>query len=329
MEYIHLLRRVNDKATELVRKYLETHSIPQTSEEMDALIGYSYAVATKYGEAAATAAAEMYDALAAASGTILEPAVPAATPEISEVAKAVVGTSKTDNEEIISAAIGRLVKQTGVDTTIYNALRDGAEWAWIPSGDTCAFCLTLASRGWQRASKKALRNGHAEHIHANCDCTYAVRFNEDTNVEGYDPEELYAAYEASDPGGKPKDKINALRRRLYDENKDKFNAQKRERYAMLHQAVLKKQLGFSYNNEISFIPTNTIITNTKTIAGKGSKTDLRVANELAMRYNNSPEKWSKKVGKITSDKYIFDIHWYEYDGEMYEEKIKFMKEKGK
>lgn len=229
-KYIALLRKVNDKAAEVVRTYLETHSIPQTQAEMNALIDYAFAVATKYGEAAATAAAEMYDAIAAASGVILEPAIPAVTPEISEVAKAIVGTVKTDNEEIISAAIGRLVKQTGVDTTMQNAIRDNAEWAWIPSGDTCAFCITLASRGWQRASKKALKGGHAEHIHANCDCTYAVRFNEDTDVEGYDPDEYYDLYWNSDPGGSPEDKINAMRREIYEENKEKINAQKRDNY---------------------------------------------------------------------------------------------------
>lgn len=229
-KYIALLRKVNDKAAEVVRTYLETHSIPQTQAEMNALIDYAFAVATKYGEAAATAAAEMYDAIAAASGVILEPAIPAVTPEISEVAKAIVGTVKTDNEEIISAAIGRLVKQTGVDTTMQNAIRDNAEWAWIPSGDTCAFCITLASRGWQRASKKALKGGHAEHIHANCDCNYAVRFNEDTDVEGYDPDKYYEMYESADPGGSPEDKINAMRREIYEENKEKINAQKRDNY---------------------------------------------------------------------------------------------------
>lgn len=228
-KYIELLRKVNDKAAGLVRAYLETHQIPQTRAEMNALIDYAYAVATKYGEAAATAAAEMYDAIGIASGVALESAIPAATPEISEVAKAVVGTAKTGNEEIISAAIGRLVKQTGVDTTINNALRDRAEWAWIPSGDTCAFCIALASRGWQRASKKALKKGHAEHIHANCDCTYAVRFNRETDVEGYDPERYYEMYENAD-GAKPKDKINAMRREIYAENSEKINEQKRSNY---------------------------------------------------------------------------------------------------
>ena len=52
----------------------------------------------------------------------------------------------------------------------------------------------LASNGWQKASKKALKGGHAEHIHANCDCTYAIRFDGKSNVAGYDPDALYEKY---------------------------------------------------------------------------------------------------------------------------------------
>ena len=227
--YISKLRKVNDEAANWVRKYLETRGIPTAQSEINALIDYANAICTKYSEASATLAAEMYDALAELSGKVLPPALPAAAPEMSEVAKAIVGTMKTGNEEIIAAAVGRLVKRTGVDTTMQNALRDGAEWAWIPSGMTCAFCITLASRGWQRASKKAIKGGHAEHIHANCDCTYAVRFDPFTDVEGYDPKEYLDMYEDAD-GRKPKDKINAMRREFYDQNKDEINAQKRDNY---------------------------------------------------------------------------------------------------
>jgi hypothetical protein len=98
-----------------------------------------------------------------------------------------------------------------------NAIRDGAEWAWIPHGETCAFCITLASRGWQRASKKALRGGHAEHIHANCDCTYSIRFDSRTSVAGYDPDKYRAMYNST--SGSPEDKINAMRRAAYAEHK--------------------------------------------------------------------------------------------------------------
>ena len=226
--YIDGLRKVNDEAVRLAMNYLNTHDV-LTQEGTNALIEYCFGLATKYGEAVAELACEMYDALAAVTGATVAPAIPAATATMQETAKAVVGTMKTGNNEIVSSAVGRLVKMAGVDTTMQNALRDGAEWAWIPVGDTCAFCITLASRGWQRASKKALKGGHAEHIHANCDCTYAIRFD-NSEVEGYDPREYEALYYGAD-GSKPQDRINAMRREFYARNKEVINEQKRDAYA--------------------------------------------------------------------------------------------------
>ena len=227
-KYIADLRKISDKAADEAEKYIKTHSI-MSPAEMQRFIEYAYALATKYGEAAGALACEMYDALAALSGAAVPPAVPAQTATYGDIAKAVYGTYKM-NPEITSSAIGRQVKLVGVDTMQQNALRDGAEWAWIPSGDTCAFCLTLASRGWQRASKNAIRNGHAEHVHANCDCTYAIRFSNDIDVEGYNPDEYLEMYEGAD-GDSPEGRINALRREFYAKNKETINEQKRSAYA--------------------------------------------------------------------------------------------------
>jgi hypothetical protein len=166
--------------------------------------------------------------------------MPAQTANISTVAKAV---NFTNNEELVSSALSRLVKQAGQDTTLQNALRDGAEFAWIPSGDTCAFCITLASRGWQTASKGAIKNGHAEHIHGNCDCAYAVRFNSQTNYQGYDPDKYLAMYNST--SGSPNQKINAMRRKAYAENSEEINAQKRDAYEK------RKELNGSEAEEIN------------------------------------------------------------------------------
>lgn len=227
--YIWRMRKVNSEATELIRRYLQTRGIPETEEATNALIDYAYSVSTTFGEAAAELAAQMYDNIATAAGARVDSAIPAPTPTVSEVARTVVGTAKLGNEEILSAAVGRLVKQTGVDTTMRNALRDGAEWAWIPHGDTCAYCIMLASRGWQRASENAIKDGHAEHIHANCDCTYAVRFDKRTTVEGYNPREYYEMYRNAD-GRTPQQKLNSMRRDFYAENSEEINAQKRSAY---------------------------------------------------------------------------------------------------
>lgn len=230
--YVSKLRQINDTAANKMKAYLNKHSI-STLQDWTALIDYAYGVSTKYGEAAGALACEFYDKIAAASGVIVQGAIPAPTATYGEVAKAIRGTGKTGNPDIMADSVGRLVKMAGVDTTMQNALRDGAEWAWIPRGDTCMFCFTLASRGWQRASKKAIKNGHAEHIHANCDCTYAVRFDSDTNVEGYDPEYYLSIYndaKKNTDGYGPNDIINTMRRAEYAENKAEINAQKRAAY---------------------------------------------------------------------------------------------------
>lgn len=227
--YIDVLAAIDRTAAKKFTAYLNTHDISSQAGRK-AAIDYAAALADKYGESAAAMACEMYDAAAAASGVILPAAEPAATATYGEVAKTVNGMAKQNaGNDAMGSAIGRMVKRTGVDTTMKNAIRDGAQWAWIPSGDSCAFCLTLASRGWQRASKKALKNGHAEHIHSNCDCTYAVRFDSRSNVAGYDPDALYKQYQSAE-GNTPQEKINSMRRKLYAENGDKIRAQKREAY---------------------------------------------------------------------------------------------------
>ena len=175
----------------------------------------------------------MYEATAAAQGVIVPTAEVADLPDYGEVAKAVKGTKKQSPNNI-PGTLARLVKQVGADTTLKNAERDGAQFAWVPHGDTCAFCITLASRGWQYMSKKALRNGHAEHIHAHCDCEYAVRFDGKSTVVGYDPDKYLEEY--YDANGD----INEMRRKRYAQNKDVINARKRELYASKKAEKLEK-----------------------------------------------------------------------------------------
>lgn len=229
LNYIARLAGLNEKAGKLMQAYAETHETADAA----ALIAYAYGLVTKYGEGSAELACQMYDAMADAQGAHVPAAEPAETAEYGEVARMVNATRNSTPQ--LKSGVSRLVKRAGADTTLKNALRDSAEWAWVPSGDTCAFCMTLASRGWQRASQSALKGGHAEHIHANCDCTYAIRFNSQVNVEGYDPEKYRKAYEAAGSD------INALRRINYAEQKERINAQKRAAYAEQHRRKIGEQ----------------------------------------------------------------------------------------
>lgn len=232
-KYIRVLSKLDADASADMVRYLQglKEKGITGSVATPMIIEHAYALATKYGEGAAAASCEMYDAIAILSDASVPPAEPAATATYGETAKTINGARLFSlKDEVTGSAVGRLVKQAGVDTTMQNALRDGAEWAWIPSGDTCAFCLTLASRGWQKASKNAIKNGHAEHIHNNCNCTYAIRFNPGTEVAGYDPEKYADMYYDAE-GNTPKERINYMRRQFYQENKDEINAQKRDAYA--------------------------------------------------------------------------------------------------
>ena len=219
-EYITRLSRLNQKAGQLMREYIDTHG----TESTDDLIAYAYGLVTKYGEGSAELACQMYDALAEAANAGVPAAEPAEPADYGEGAR-MVNATKNQNPANLPNGVSRLVKRAGADTTLKNAVRDGAEWAWVPHGDTCPFCITLASNGWQKASSKVLKGGHAEHIHANCDCEFAIRFDHNTTVAGYDPEKYLKQYR--DAGGD----INKMRRVNYAANKERINAQKRAAYA--------------------------------------------------------------------------------------------------
>ena len=248
--YVKRLSKINTKAAEDMTQYITDHGV----EDVEGLIDHAYAISTKYGEASAALSAEMYDLIAQLERGLLPAAEMADTASYGEVAKTIQGILKDSvNTGQISGAVGRLVKQAGADTMLKNAARDRAEYAWVPVGDTCAFCIALASRGWQPMPREGL---HADHIHTNCDCTYAVRFSSKDGIGGYDPDEYYDEYMDADTssygfGSTNNDRdvdkrhwqnlstarINGLRRANYAKNKDMINAQKREAYALRKQAI--------------------------------------------------------------------------------------------
>lgn len=241
--FVNALSKIDKDAAVQMQKFIEENGFS------DELIGAAYQTVEYYGTASGAIAAEMYDAIAEMEKVILPPAEMAPLPTYSDVAKAVNGTLKQAiNAEMVSSTVSRLVKQVGQDTLVQNGARDGAEFAWIPRGDTCAYCIGLAANGWVKISKRSMRKGHAEHIHSNCDCSYMVRHTSDTEVQGYNPDKYwdmlqnaadkqnlqeimgdadieYLRYKNMNP-----DVINALRRENYAKNKDKINAQKRSAY---------------------------------------------------------------------------------------------------
>lgn len=243
-KYVKTLAAIDQTAARKFEVYVRGLDLGKYANRKKA-IDYAVKLASVYGESAAAAACEMYDAIAAAAGVYYPAATPAMIDEYiyGDVAKTVNGMIKQQaSAESMGQAIGRLVKRTGADTTLQNAIRDRAEFAWIPSGDSCAFCIMLASNGWQPASKAALNGGHAEHIHANCDCEYAIRFTPDTEYAGYNPREYRDMYDEADEDGNGWEaRVNVMRRQQYAEKKDEINQQKREAYAARQERLGENQ----------------------------------------------------------------------------------------
>lgn len=318
-KYVSKLSAINTKAGELLQAYIDKHGL----NDIESVITYAHALVTKYGEAGSELACQMYDVLAEAQGAYVNPAEPATIANRHEVAGALLKTQGTLN---MIPAIERLVKTAASDTMLKNAKRDNAEWAWVSHGDTCAFCMHLSSLGWMPASKAILRGEHAEHIHANCDCEFAIRFDGKSNVEGYDPHKFKLIYESAD-GKTSLDKLNVIRRLNYPQIKEERNSRRRELYAQSHLKNLPKQLNYNVNGVVTFIPEGVDIENVKTIAGSNLKRKVDLRNELSAKFGGNANDWVKKVGKIKSSKYTFDVHWFENgDGELYNIKVSMVKE---
>ena len=244
-EYAEALSQISDEAARKFSEYYLRVRDPLSEIGRKSLIYYANVLGDKYGSAAAELACEMYDRMAELEGVAISAAEPAAVATYGDAAKTVNGVLKTSqNAEEIGAAVGRLAKRTAADTILQNAYRDrprkrrstgqkhrhsGAQVAWVPNGDTCAYCIMLAANGWQNQTIWASGH-HAEHIHSNCDCTYAVRFKNNTEIEGYDPDEYKDMYKNAE-GNTWEEKVNSMRRKFYKENADEINEQKRSAYA--------------------------------------------------------------------------------------------------
>lgn len=93
---------------------------------------------------------------------------------------------------------------------------------------------------------------------------------------------------------------------------------------------LQNKVCYEWKGEKNFIPQNAKFSKVTTIAGKGSDENIGDIERLVSNYGGSADEWKKQAGKITSAKYVFDIHWYERDdGIQHDVKLKNRTEKKK
>lgn len=228
LKFTRASAKINKASQRAMQKYINRYGL----DDVDELVRYGHEITSLYGTASASLSASMYDEIVALENKAFAAAELAPNPAFGEVSEAIQGVLKRSvNPGEISGAVSRLVKRTGQDTLLQNGKRDHAEFAWVPFGDSCPFCIMLASAGWQPISSQAIKGGHAEHIHANCDCSYSIRHVSDFGISGYNPQVYLDEYQSAE-GRTSADKINSMRRMQYAEHKDIINAQKRAAYAL-------------------------------------------------------------------------------------------------
>lgn len=243
-KYIATIAKLDEKAASMIKDWVNSNGLMNR----DALIDYTFNVVQTLSLGSGALAVDWYEAVAQLEGVVIPGAEIAELPTYGDVAKTVNGVMKRSlNADTIASAASMLVKRTAADTTLYNAKRDGAEFAWIPVGDTCPFCMQLASYGWRRASEKTVKGDHAEHIHPNCDCEFAIRFGNDLKYSSYDPDKYKEIYENAE-GDTVAEKRNSIRRMQYQENKDRINAQKRAAYAKRNNIQLRIEASNPFKN---------------------------------------------------------------------------------
>lgn len=102
-------------------------------------------------------------------------------------------------DELIRRAVGDMAadqtRRMANRTMTRNAERDGYGWARVPVGDTCGWCLMLASRGFAYGSERSA-GGEGNKYHDGCNCEVIPGFP-GIEVEGYDPDALYDVYDAA------------------------------------------------------------------------------------------------------------------------------------
>ena len=176
--------------TSIRRLWFELPEDP--GEARDVLVSQAQTLAKYYGDAAVGLAAEFFEA-----ATGLTTRVPDY-----DLTEAVEGSARWAAGDLFSGdpveaqkkfrgAMQRHAKQPGRDLLFDNADRRGVTFARIPVGDTCSWCLMLASRGFIYSS--ARHAGEGNRWHDWCDCVIAPSTEKDLPPE-YDPEKLYEIY---------------------------------------------------------------------------------------------------------------------------------------
>lgn len=144
-----------------------------------------------YGEMAAALAADQFTIEADALGVQGEPQMVRPVDPERANARMRWALGVPDQQGSLLVILDELVKQPYRSTLQRSAAKADVAWARVPTGgETCGFCLMLASRG--AVYESADTAGRGRKYHGDCDCT-PVLARGDADLP-YDVEKLYDQY---------------------------------------------------------------------------------------------------------------------------------------
>lgn len=221
---------LSSRVTAELAAYFAALDLSRPEATRNALLEFVPLLVAQYGQVAEVLAMDWYEEQRAESGAAGRYRVTAPTSSITAVrveekVRYLAGHLWTPEPAAILSALSiatdKYVKQHGRDTITWNADREGASWARVPSGPkTCSWCLILASRDAVYISaKSAEKRADGEKYHGFCDCQAVPLRRGDEYPDGYLPDDFYDMYQiARDAAGSGdmKEIAAAMRREFPD-----------------------------------------------------------------------------------------------------------------
>lgn len=205
-----------------------------------------FSIATQLGEKYSLLGSELgaqwYDLCTQLAEIEAEPAElsPVSTEDINARVTAAMNADPGLIDSVFNSYLQNIVNDSIRRTGNANLWRDyerglaGGKWARVPVGETCAWCLMLASNGAWYLSEETALGTSANHYHSDCNCV-AVYHADAESIKGYKDLEKYKQmyYTADDMRIANSEKIERYPEELQqrvDMARAKFEAEEQAKY---------------------------------------------------------------------------------------------------
>lgn len=164
---------------------------------VDEVVDAAATVAAKYARLGCELGAQWYDLCAELAGIDAEPAE-YGDPDPADIrdhaGRRIDGSEDATRQAnlFLQDLIDESVRATGFSNLWrdYERGMGGGRWCRVPVGETCAWCLMLASQGAWYLTEKSAGGMDPDHYHNGCNCK-AVFFADAEDIEGYDELQEY------------------------------------------------------------------------------------------------------------------------------------------